>query len=151
MTRPEMTTGQFWAAALERAVKTAAQVAAALIGTGAVGMTELDWQQIGSVALTAAIVSVLTSLASDRIGTPGPSLVGEAPVVKVAVNAGLSEPDGPEGPAVVTLTPERPTTPAVYPLSFAADPAAPDTWTGYGGPGAADEAELAARRNGGTA
>lgn len=49
------------------------------------------------------------------------------------------------------LTPDRTATPAVYPLAaFAADPAAPDTWTGYGGPGAADEAELAARRNGGT-
>ena len=76
--RPEMTTGAFWAATLERAVKTAAQVAAALIGTGAVGITELDWTQIGSVAATAAVVSVLTSLASDRLGSlPGPSLVNE--------------------------------------------------------------------------
>ncbi|MBK6347272.1 MAG: holin, partial [Bacteroidales bacterium] len=62
-----MTTGTFWAAALERAVKTAAQVAAALIGTGAVGITELDWAQIGSVSATSAVLSVLTSLASDRI------------------------------------------------------------------------------------
>ena len=76
--RPEMTTGAFWLAAAERAVKTAAQVAAALIGTGAVGITELDWAQIGSVAATAAVVSVLTSLASDRLGSqPGPSLVNE--------------------------------------------------------------------------
>lgn len=76
--RPEMTTGRFWAAAGERAVKTAAQAAVALIGTGAVGITALDWQQIGSVSATAAAISVLTSLASDRIGASGPSLVGEA-------------------------------------------------------------------------
>ena len=78
--RPEMTTGRFWAAAGERAVKTAAQAAVALIGTGAVGITALDWQQIGSVSATAAAISVLTSLASDRIGASGPSLVGEATI-----------------------------------------------------------------------
>jgi hypothetical protein len=74
-----MTTGQFWASAMERAVKTSAQVAAALVGTGAVGVTSLDWAQIGSVAAGAAFASVLMSLASDRVGpTAGPSLVGEA-------------------------------------------------------------------------
>jgi hypothetical protein len=41
-------------------------------------VTSLDWAQIGSVALIAAVVSLLTSLASDRIGDPGPSLVGES-------------------------------------------------------------------------
>jgi hypothetical protein len=78
MTRQGITTHQFWAATFERAVKTAAQACVALIGTGAVGVTSLDWAQIGSVALTAAVVSLLTSLASDRIGEPGPSLVGES-------------------------------------------------------------------------
>lgn len=40
-----------WAiAALTRAVKTAAQTAVALIGTGSVGFTDLDWVQIASVA-----------------------------------------------------------------------------------------------------
>jgi len=73
-----MTTGAFWAAASERAVKTAAQAAVALIGTGAVGITSLDWVQIASIAATAAVVSILTSLASDRLGSqPGPSLVNE--------------------------------------------------------------------------
>lgn len=98
--RPEMTTSAFWLAAAERAIKTAAQVAAALIGTGAVGVTELDWQQIGSVAAVAAIVSLLTSLASDRVGAPGPSLVGE-PVKAPA----------PETPAPMVFPPAvRPTT-----------------------------------------
>lgn len=109
--RPEMTTGQFWAAALERAVKTAAQVAAALIGTGAVGITELDWAQIGSVAATAAVVSVLTSLASDRVGLPGPSLVGEAVTVRPEIQPIV------EVPQTETVTPLPTSTPAVYPLA----------------------------------
>lgn len=51
------------AAALTRAVKTAAQTAVSLIGTGAVGFTDLDWAQIASVAGVAAVVSLLTSVA----------------------------------------------------------------------------------------
>ena len=91
--RPYMTTAEFWASTFERAVKTFAQAAVALIGTGAAGVTELDWQQIGSVALVAAIVSVLTSLASDRIGMPGPSLVKEAVQVPVEVTAASFTPE----------------------------------------------------------
>lgn len=55
-----------WAtAALVRAVKTAAQTAIALIGTGAVGFTDLDWARIASVAGVAAVLSLLTSVATD--------------------------------------------------------------------------------------
>jgi hypothetical protein len=46
-----------------RAIKTAAQTAVALIGTGAVGFTDLDWVRIASVAGVAAVLSLLTSLA----------------------------------------------------------------------------------------
>lgn len=62
----------FWLAAAERAVKTAAQSGLALIGTGAAGFTDLDWQQIASVSLLAAIASVLTSLVTGAAtdGTP---------------------------------------------------------------------------------
>ena len=53
-----------WAyAAGIRAVKTAAQTAASLIGTGAVGFTDLDWVQIASVSGVAAVLSLLTSVA----------------------------------------------------------------------------------------
>jgi hypothetical protein len=53
-----------WArAAGVRAVKTAAQTAVALIGTGAVGFTDLDWVRIASVAGVAAVLSLLTSVA----------------------------------------------------------------------------------------
>lgn len=55
--------GKWAIAALTRAVKTLAQTAVSLIGTGAVGFTDLDWVQIASVAGVAAVVSLLTSVA----------------------------------------------------------------------------------------
>lgn len=52
-----------WACgAFVRAVKTAAQTAVALIGTGAVAITSLDWAQIAAVSATAFVLSVLTSI-----------------------------------------------------------------------------------------
>lgn len=53
-----------WAkAAIVRAVKTMAQTAVALIGTGTVGFTDLDWLQIASITGVAGVLSVLTSIA----------------------------------------------------------------------------------------
>lgn len=49
-------------AALVRAVKTMAQTAVGMIAVGA-AMSEVQWLYVGSVALTAGILSVLTSLA----------------------------------------------------------------------------------------
>lgn len=49
-------------AALVRAVKTVAQTAVATIGTAAV-LDQVDWLLVGSAALLAGILSLLTSLA----------------------------------------------------------------------------------------
>lgn len=57
-----MITKTWTRAALVRAIKTAAQTAVALIGTGAVGVLDVDWQGIASAAVLAAVVSLLTSL-----------------------------------------------------------------------------------------
>jgi hypothetical protein len=59
----EMTQARQWmGAAAIRALKTAAQTAVATIGTSA-AMGQVDWLMVGSTALLAAIVSVLTSIA----------------------------------------------------------------------------------------
>ena len=65
-------------ATLNRAVRTFAQTAVALIGTGAVGFTDLDWARIASVAGVAAVLSVLTSVATDLPEVTGTQVgVGE--------------------------------------------------------------------------
>lgn len=46
-----------------RAIKTGAETLASLIGTGAVGILELDWPQMLSVTSTAMLLSVLASIA----------------------------------------------------------------------------------------
>lgn len=53
-----------WAkAAGVRALKTVAQTAVALIGTNAIGITEVNWVGVASGAALAGVVSMLTSLA----------------------------------------------------------------------------------------
>lgn len=54
---------QWLKAAGIRALKTGAQTLASLIGTGAVGILALDWPQMLSVAATAMVLSLLTSVA----------------------------------------------------------------------------------------
>lgn len=66
---------QWWKAAGIRAAKTFCQAAVSLIGTGAVGFTDLDWIQIASVSGVAALVSILTSVAGlpeldEKTGAP---------------------------------------------------------------------------------
>lgn len=67
----------FLAAAGERAVKTFAQTLAALLAGSGTGVLSVDWGARLSVALMAALVSLLTSVASGGVGSPGPSLANE--------------------------------------------------------------------------
>ncbi len=53
---------KWWKAAGVRAVKTVAQAAAAAIGTTAM-VSEVDWLVVGSTALMAGVLSLLTSVA----------------------------------------------------------------------------------------
>lgn len=65
-------------AAAVRAIKTAAQTAAALIGTGALGILDVDWVGVASGSALAAVLSVLTSLGGlPEVGAA--SAVSEAP------------------------------------------------------------------------
>lgn len=49
-------------AALVRAIRTVCQTAVALIGTNAIGITEVNWVGVASGAALAGVVSLLTSL-----------------------------------------------------------------------------------------
>lgn len=64
MTDNEKQTWRQWLkAAGIRAVKTWAQAGVAYIGSGAVGVFDLDWAGFASVSLMAAVLSILMSLA----------------------------------------------------------------------------------------
>lgn len=54
---------RFLRAALIRALRTLAQAAAAMIGTSAL-LSEVDWLAVGSAAVLAGILSLLTSIAT---------------------------------------------------------------------------------------
>lgn len=57
-----LTDKRWWKAAGIRAIKTVAQTAIASIGTSAV-MGDVNWLMVGSAALLAGILSLLTSVA----------------------------------------------------------------------------------------
>lgn len=68
-------TKMFWKATAERAIKTAAQTAATVIGGNLVNAWELDYGQVAGLTLGGAMLSVLTSIGSAKVtDTPGPSL-----------------------------------------------------------------------------
>ena len=56
----------FWNYAGERAIKTVAQAALAYLGSGAVGLFEIDWAAMASVSLGAGLLSILTSVATKK-------------------------------------------------------------------------------------
>ncbi len=60
--KPDVDTVEWWKAAGIRAIKTMAQTAIAVIGTGAV-MTDVNWVSVGSATLLSGILSLLTSVA----------------------------------------------------------------------------------------
>lgn len=72
-----LTSSAFIADSVERAVKTFAQTIVALLGAGAVNIVTVDWGQILSVAAGAAVVSLLTSVASSGVGDNSASLVNK--------------------------------------------------------------------------
>ena len=61
-------------AALIRALKTMAQAAIGVLGTGAIGLMQADWMNVLSVALMGGVLSVLTSIAGIPEVDDGSSL-----------------------------------------------------------------------------
>ena len=100
-------TTRFWLASVERAIKTWAQVVASMLVGNGTSIITVDWLQILAVSGTAAVVSLLTSVASAGIGPQGPSLTDET----------IAEPPGP----LPTVT-----GPDQYTRGIVADPLDPD-------------------------
>lgn len=72
---PAPTPARVWVrAALIRALKTMAQAAIGVIGTGAVGLMQADWMNVLSVALMGGVLSLLTSIAGIPEVDDGSSL-----------------------------------------------------------------------------
>jgi hypothetical protein len=62
--------------AVERACKTFAQAALALLAGDRIGVLDVNWGDVGSIALLAALISLLTSVVSAPLGPVGsPSIV----------------------------------------------------------------------------
>lgn len=55
---------QFWTYSGERAIKTFAQAALAYVGTGTIGVLTIDWAGLFSISAGAALLSILTSVAT---------------------------------------------------------------------------------------
>ncbi|MEU3962930.1 holin [Streptomyces buecherae] len=68
-----LTTAAFWKATCERAVRTAAQSALAVLGADATGVLDADWAAASSVSGLAAVLAVLTAIATSG-GTHGPGI-----------------------------------------------------------------------------
>jgi len=74
----------FWTATAERAAKSFGQGALVAVGGNVASAWSLDYLEIAGVGLGMAVASVLTSLASAKVGDEGPSLGGETLTRKVA-------------------------------------------------------------------
>ncbi|MDR2975301.1 MAG: holin [Propionibacteriaceae bacterium] len=72
-----MWTIEFWKAAGERAIKTAAQSAASALASAGVGtLIGLDWRAVASMSGFGALTSILTSIASGAVTGGDTSLTG---------------------------------------------------------------------------
>jgi hypothetical protein len=65
----------FWRDSIERAVKTFAQATISLFTADTFNVLKADFGELLAVSLGAALVSLLTSLASSTVGDDSPSLV----------------------------------------------------------------------------
>lgn len=72
---PTSSPARVWVrAALIRAIKTMAQAAIGVLGTGAIGLMQADWANVLSIALMGGVLSLLTSIAGIPEVDDGSSL-----------------------------------------------------------------------------
>jgi hypothetical protein len=77
----------FWKDAGERALKTFAQTVVALLSAGGFGLVDAPWSTALNIAALAAVLSVLTSIASAGVGQQGTASLVAQPAATEAVGA----------------------------------------------------------------
>lgn len=103
----------FWKASAERAIKTFVQTLAAGLGTASVGIVDLPWESALGLAASAAVLSLLTSVGSARVGkNAGPSLLGESTKPETVVVEVPAKKPAARKPSSSTSTPKKKTTSA---------------------------------------
>jgi hypothetical protein len=75
-----MFTATFWKSAAERAIKTVAQALIAVLAATTFDWFTADWQAIAGTAVTAGVLSLLSSIASAGIGDKGTTSLMTQPV-----------------------------------------------------------------------
>lgn len=74
MTAASLTTTRFWAATFERAVRTFAQTLIATLGLDTTDILHVPWERGLALAGAAALLSVLTCIATTGTGGKGPGI-----------------------------------------------------------------------------
>jgi hypothetical protein len=69
-----MTSIAFWRAAFERAVRTFAQGTLGAISADGLGILDVDWGQAAGVGGLAAVLALLTAVATAGVGPAGPGV-----------------------------------------------------------------------------
>ncbi|MEU9119993.1 holin [Streptomyces sp. NPDC048506] len=69
-----LTDSAFWTATAERAVRTFAQTLIATLGLDTTDVLNVPWERGLTLAATASVLSVLTSLAAAGTGRRGPGI-----------------------------------------------------------------------------
>lgn len=85
-----LTTGAFWKATSERAVRTFAQGTLGAISADGLGLLDVDWGDAFGIGGLAAALAVLTAIATSG-GTDGPGITEEV------VRPGVTTSRGPAG------------------------------------------------------
>lgn len=75
MAKRPLFTGVFWLDVFDRVIRTAAQTAVALITVNATELGDVDWNEVGSVVALTVILTILTSIATAKVGDTGTAAI----------------------------------------------------------------------------
>lgn len=73
-----MNTSAFWKATFERMVRTFAQGTLGAVSADGLGILDVDWGQAAGIGGLAAVLALLTAVATSGAGQPGPGITETA-------------------------------------------------------------------------